>query len=430
MKAVIMAGGRGTRVAALDGTVPKPMLPLGGRPMLAWTIEALVREGVSEITLVIGHLGHAIKEYFGDGARFGARITYFEESEPLGTAGALFYLKDTLTEDFLLLGADLLFRVDLTRFLAYHKEKGGLATLFTHPSTHLFDSVAVDADEMGRVKALLPPTDTRTLTANRTSAGLYLCAPALLRRFTEMKKTDLDREVLAPLAAEGLLYAYNSPEYVRDLGTPERLLAGENDLAAGYPGRAYMGTPRPAVFLDRDGTIIEQVTYLTNPDEVVLLPRAAEAIRLLNERHIPVIIVTNQPVLAHGKLTPTGLAEIHGRLATLLAEGGAFVNDIFYCPHHPHKGYAGEVAELKKVCLCRKPAPGLLLDAALRYNLDLNRSVMIGDRDTDVMAGKNAGCLTAKIGHSETGSIEGCHADITGEALYECIVKFLESGVL
>lgn len=425
MKAVIMAGGKGTRMASLDKDLPKPMLPLGGKPILAREIEVLVREGFTDIILVIGHLGHIIKDYFGDGAHFGAHITYFTEETPLGTAGALFYLKNALTEDFLLLGADLLFDVDLARFLAYHKEKGGLATLLTHPSTHLFDSVAVDADAMGRVRALLPPTPDRVLRGNCTNAGLQICSPALLNRLTAPGRLDLDRDLLAPLADEDALFAYNSPEYVKDMGTPERLLQGESDLAARLPQKAYMGNSRPAVFLDRDGTVNRHIGFVNHPDRIALLPHAAEAIMLLNERHIPVFIVTNQPVIARGEVTREGLSEIHGRLACLLAREGAFVNDIFYCPHHPDGGFAGEVAALKIPCACRKPAPGLLLTAAARYNIDLSRSVMIGDRDTDVMAGKNAGCLTAKIGDSTD-----CRADITGENLYKCISEFLEREVL
>ena len=421
MKAVIMAGGKGTRMASVNQNIPKPMLPLGGKPLLFHTLEALKKEGVTEVLLVIGHLGNVIKNAVGDGSAFGMQITYFEETEPLGTAGALFHLKDVLTEDFLLLGADLLFDVDLARFFAYHKEKGGLATLLTHPSTHLFDSVAVDTREDGRVKALLPPADTRVLTANCTNAGLYFCAPALLTRLTEAGKADLDRDLLAPLAGAGMLFAYNSPEYVKDMGTPERLLQGESDLARGLVAKGHLGTPRPAVFLDRDGTINRHISFLSRPDQIELLPRAAEAIRLLNERHIPVIVVTNQPVIARGEVTREGLAEIHGRLATLLAENGAYVNDIFYCPHHPDGGFAGELAALKIPCSCRKPAPGLLLQAATRYNIDLSRSVMIGDRATDVEAGRRAGCKTALIGMRD--------ADFTGTSLYECVCKILESEV-
>ena len=422
MKAVILAGGRGTRMAALGTDLPKPMLPLRDKPILFHTLEALAREGVGEVILVVGHLGHVIKDAVGDGSAFGVRVTYFEEQSPLGTAGALFHLKHLLTEDFLLLGADLLFRIELTRFLAYHKAKGALATIFTHPSTHLFDSVAVDTDENGCVRALLPPSPDRALTANCTSAGLYLCAPALLNRIRHVGRLDLDRELLAPLAGTGGLFAYRSPEYVKDMGTPERLRQGERDLAAGLPERAYLGKKRPAVFLDRDGTVNRHIGFLSRPAQIELLPRAAEAIRLLNERSIPVIIVTNQPVIARGDVTREGLALIHGRLACLLAEEGAFVNDILYCPHHPDGGFAGEIAALKGPCACRKPEPGLLLQAAARYNLDLSRSVMIGDRATDVEAGRRAGCRTALIGTGQ--------ADFTGASLYECVCKILESEVL
>ena len=418
MRAVIMAGGKGTRVASIAQDIPKPMLSLLGKPILAWQIEALVREGFADIALVIGHLGHVIRSYFGDGAAFGARITYLEEKEPLGTAGALALLKNDLSDDdFLLLGGDLLFDVDLSRFLAHHRACGGVVTVLTHPSTHLHDSTALKVDGSARVTAFLPPDGEKT-RPNRTNAGLHFCSPRLFDRITEVKKTDLDREVLAPLAREGLLFAYHSPEYVKDLGTPTRLAEGERDLGAGIVARGNLRLPQHAVFLDRDGTVNRHVGFITSPDELELLPRAAEAIKCLNDRHVPVILITNQPVVARGEVSEEGLGEIHDRLGTLLAESGAFINDIFYCPHHPDGGFAGEVAALKRVCDCRKPAPGLLLQAAKKYNVDLAASFMIGDSARDVEAGKRAGCRTAAIG-----DIGG--ADICGTDLFDCVTQIL-----
>ena len=418
MKAVILAGGKGTRVASIAADLPKPMLPLLGKPILAWQIEALVREDFADIVLVIGHLGHVIRDYFGDGAAFGAHITYLEEQEPLGTAGALALLKNELAnDDFLLLGGDLLFDVDLSRFLAYHKKKGGVVTVLTHPSTHSHDSTALEVDGNARVTAFLPPGGEKP-RPNRTNAGLHFCSPHLFDRITEVKKTDLDREVLSPLAKEGGLFAYHSPEYVKDLGTPERLAEGANDLASGLVAKGNLKRPQRVVFLDRDGTVNRHVGFVTHPDQLELLPRAAEAIKRLNDRHIPVIIITNQPVVARGEVSEAGLGEIHDRLGTLLAESGAFVNDIFYCPHHPDGGFAGEVAALKRVCDCRKPAPGLLLQAAEKYHIDLAASFMIGDAARDVKAGKNAGCRTAAIG-----DVKG--ADLTGHDLFDCVTQIL-----
>ncbi len=419
MKAVIMAGGKGTRVASIARDIPKPMLSLLGKPILQWQIEALVREGFADIILVIGHLGHVIRDCFGDGAALGASITYLEEKEPLGTAGALALLKNELADDdFLLLNGDLLFDVDLARFLAYHRACGGAVTVLAHPSTHLFDSTALKTENGGRVTAFLPPDKTASDRPNLTNAGLHFCSPLLLDRFTEVKKTDLDREVLAPLAGEGLLFAYRTPEYVKDLGTPERLAAGERDLVSGLVAKGNLKKPQRAVFLDRDGTVNRHVGFVTSPDQLELLPRAAEAIALLNARHIPVILITNQPVVARGEVSEEELLKIHDRLGTLLAKKSAYLDDIFYCPHHPDSGFAGEVAALKRVCNCRKPAPGLLLAAAKKYHIDPAASFMIGDSARDVQAGKRAGCRTAAIGN-----IDG--ADICGTDLFDCVTQIL-----
>ena len=420
MKAVIMAGGKGTRIAALTRNIPKPMLPLCGKPVLEHQIEVLRREGFADIVLVVGHLGHVIKDYFGDGATFGVTLTYVEEKEPLGTAGALALLRDTLADDdFLLLNGDLLFDVDLSRFLAHHREKGGIATIVTHPSTHPADSVLVACDSTDRVTAFLPPEGKREGARNRTNAGLHFFSPALLSHFREAKKTDLDREVLAPLAAEGTLFAYHSPEYVKDVGTPERFSEAERDLAAGIVARGNLSHPQKAVFLDRDGTVNRHVGFVTSPDEIELLPGAAEAIKRLNDRHVPVIIITNQPVLARGEVDEAGLSHIHTRLETLLGERGAYLTDIFVCPHHPDSGFEGEITALKRPCDCRKPAPGLLLAAAEKYHISLCDSYMIGDSERDIEAGRRAGCHTAAIGP--------LLAEITGSDLFDCINQILKN---
>ena len=159
MKAVIMAGGRGTRIAALAGDLPKPMLPIDGRPVLERELGSLREQGVTDVLITVGHLAPAIMEYFGDGSGcspqtgqpFGVHIEYFVEKEPLGNAGALFRIRDRLDEDFLLLNGDVMFDVDLQRFAAFHKVHGGLATLFTHPNGHPYDSGLIVADSEQRV---------------------------------------------------------------------------------------------------------------------------------------------------------------------------------------------------------------------------------------------------------------------------------------
>ena len=419
MKAVIMAGGRGTRVASICHDIPKPMLPLCGKPVLERQVERLSAEGFRDIVLVIGYLGHVIKQHFGDGSAFGVSISYVEENEPLGTAGALALMREQLAgDDFLLLCGDLLFDVDLSRFLAYHRKKGGLSTILAHPNDHPFDSSILRTDKEGRVTAWLGKDEPREFYPNRVNAGLHFFSPRVLDRFTEVKKTDLDRDVLRPLMLEGQLYAYDSPEYVKDMGRPERLAEAEADLLSGRVAGCNLKHRRKAVFLDRDGTVNVYHPFLANKEDFALCDRAAEAIRAINRAGLLAIVVTNQPMIARGELTPAELDEIHEKLATLLGREGAYIDDLLYCPHHPHKGFEGEVPELKVVCSCRKPEPGLLLEAAARYNIDLSASYMVGDREADAEAGRRAGCHTAAIGDFD--------AELHGSDLYDCVMQILE----
>ncbi len=152
-------------------------------------------------------------------------------------------------------------------------------------------------------------------------------------------------------------------------------------------------TRRPAVFLDRDGTVNVEVHYLSQPDQLTLLPTVSESIAMLNARGIAVVVVTNQAGIARGYFPEHRLVEIHQRLVSLLAEKNANLDGVYYCPHHPTAGLGG----YRIVCECRKPMPGMLKRAAQDLNIDLTRSLMIGDRDSDLQAGANAGCQTALV---------------------------------
>ena len=401
-----MAGGKGTRIASVNSEVPKPMIPILGKPILEYQIDCLRRQGYDDIILVVGHLGHVVKDYFGDGSAFGVRIEYVTETEPLGTAGALFLLKDKLGEDFLLLCGDIIFDIDLSRFYACHKAHGGVATLFTHPNSHPYDSGIIMADGEGRVTNWLHKEDERLWYRNRVNAGLHFLSHRVFEQglFHELKKVDLDREVLKPLIPTGQLFVYDSPEYVKDMGTPDRFYAVTEDIRSGKVRQKNLKNKQKCVFLDRDGTLNKYVGFLRDIDQLELLPGAAEAVRRINASGYLAIVVTNQPVIARGEVTVPQLREIHNKLETLLGREGAYLDAIYYCPHHPHKGYEGEVPELKFDCDCRKPKPGMLLKAAEDFHIDLSASYMVGDGDNDVQCGLNAGCTPVKIGQAA----EGC----------------------
>lgn len=397
MKAIIMAGGKGTRVASVNRDLPKPMLPINGKPVLEYQIECLRRQGIADIILSIGHLGEQIQAYFGDGSCLGVQITYIREEVPLGTAGALYYLKGRVREDFFLINGDLIFDVDFHRLMAFHKQHHAAATLLGHPNDHPYDSGIIVADANGRVTSWLTKEDERGWYRNCVNAGIHVLSPGLLEKMDTPKKIDLDREILRPMLPSGQVYVYRTPEYVKDMGTPERISQVENDLKTGLVERKNLGKKQKAVFLDRDGTINRYVGFLRRPEEFQLLDEAAEAIRRINQSGYLAIVVTNQPVIARGEVTWEGLEETHKKMETLLGREGAYLDDIFVCPHHPDKGFPGEVPVYKMACDCRKPKPGLLLQAAKKYNIDLAESWMIGDQPQDTQAGEAAGCRTIRL---------------------------------
>ena len=415
MKTIIMAGGFGTRISQLFPNIPKPLIPIDGIPDLEREVCSLASQGFRDIILTVSYLHEKIEEHFGDGSKWGVNIEYLVENTPLGNAGALFKLN--LKEDFLLLNADAMFDVNFNRFVDFHKEHGGLVTLFTHPNSHPYDSGLLVADKNGAVEQWLAKEDSRPeYYRNRVNAGLHVINPKVLElsgidadrvgtvgENGKPIKVDLDRQLLKPLAGTGKMFCYDSPEYVKDMGTPERYYAVCEDYKAGRVSGKNLQNKQKAVFLDRDGTINKYVGFLRDIDEFELLDGVAGAIKKINASGYLAIVVTNQPVIARGEVSFEELERIHNKMETLLGKEGAYLDAIYFCPHHPHKGYEGERPELKLDCNCRKPKPGMLLKAAQDFNIDLAQSWMIGDGENDIRAGQNAGCRTALIGNETYG---------------------------
>lgn len=440
MKTVIMAGGRGTRISELFPDIPKPLIPICGKPVLEWEICNLRDQGFKDFVFTVSYMADKIQNYFGDGSKFGVNIEYFVEETPLGNAGALIKNRDNLgTEPFLLLIADAMFDVDFNRMVKFHKEKGGLVTLFTHPNSHPYDSSLIIASKDGAVESWLTKEDKRPdFYRNRVNAGLQIIDPIVLELFISRtgikpelvgefddagKKilVDMDRQLLKPLCGKGKIFCYDSPEYCKDMGTPERFSQVSRDFLSGTVKAKNLSQPQKAIFLDRDGTINRHVGYVRNKNDFELLPKVAKAIKKINESGYLVIVITNQPVIARGDVSFEELDLIHNKMETLLGLSGAYIDGLYFCPHHPDKGFKGEISELKFDCDCRKPKPGLIFKAAKDFNIDLNRSWMIGDDARDVGCGKNAGSKTVLLGKDDY------NQDLTADDLFDAIVKIFDA---
>lgn len=394
MKVVVIAGGQGTRIASVNSEIPKAMIPINGKPILEYEIEMALRYGYTDFIFIVGHMGNQIETYFEDGRKWGVNIEYFKEDKPLGTAGALGYLKDKLIEDFFVFYGDTVMDFDMDAMLEYHKMKQSDATLFVHPNDHPYDSDIVDLDNEGRVRKFHnKPHTSDFVSHNIVNAAVFIFSPAILSYIEVGIKSHIEKNVLPACLEAGMrLYGYLSFEYIKDMGTPDRYYSVCEDVITGKVACMNRRNSRPAVFLDRDGVLTKEVNLLCKPEQLELIEGAAEAVRYINQKGYLAVVVTNQPVIARNLCNIDELDYIHSKLETLLGREHAYLNAIYYCPHHPDSGYPEERKEYKIKCSCRKPSPGMLLQAANDWNIDIGKSYMIGDRMSDVQAGENAGC--------------------------------------
>lgn len=399
MKIVIIAGGKGTRIASVADEIPKAMIPIDGKPVIEYQVELAKRYGFIDFIFIIGYLGEQIENYFDNGSKWNVNIQYYKETQALGTAGALAYLKQYLNKDFFVFYGDTVMDIDLKKMLDCHINNQSDATLLIHPNDHPYDSDIVDVDESGKIKKIYnKPHPQGFISRNLVNAALFIFSPKILLNIEEGVKSHIEKDILPKcIDQEMKLYGYISPEYIKDMGTPERYHKVCNDVISGKVSRLNWEFPRPAVFLDRDGVISKEIDLLHSADKLELIEGASEAIKFINEKGYLAIIITNQPVIARNLCTFEDLSYIHAKLETLLGEKRAYLNAIYFCPHHPDAGYPEERKEYKIKCNCRKPSPGMLLDAAKDWNIDLSNSIMIGDRESDVLAGKNAGVKTSVL---------------------------------
>lgn len=431
MKAVIMAGGKGTRLVALtNDQIPKPMAMMNGKPILEWQVQQFRENGITSIMLVIGHLGEIIEDYFDDGSAFGVQIAYYKESEPLGSAGALAYLGDWLdNEPFFLSFGDLLFDIDISRMERFHVQKDALITILAHPNDHPYDSDLVETDASGRVTGFLKKSEPRdTWYDNCVNAGLYIIDPVICQSIPVGVKADLAHDVVFPAVEKNQkVYAYCTSEYVKDVGTPERLKEAETALSSGFVRSRNLKHKQRAIFLDRDGTINKYKGLVFKPEDIELETGVADAIELINRSGYLAIVITNQPSVARGLCEISDIEECHRKIKTLLGQQGAFMDAIYYCPHHPDKGYPEENPAYKVPCSCRKPQTGMIEAACSDFNIDPAMSWMIGDTTVDIETGQRAGVKTVLLdtGLAGTDKKYSTSPDMRCPALLDAVNKIL-----
>jgi D,D-heptose 1,7-bisphosphate phosphatase len=428
MIAFILAGGKGTRLKELTSdSIPKPMVNIAGKPILQYQIEFLAKNNVNKVIISVGCGAQAIKKYFGEGKKFGLTITYSEESQPLGTAGAFKHAAPLFADaqDILVLYGDIIFDIDLQRLINFHNSFSRLGTLLVHPNDHPYDSDLLEVNRINKIIRFIPkPHPAGQLYQNLVNAGVYILKPEIARFIKSGQKLDFGQDVFPTLVANGKdLYAYRSSEYVKDAGSLERFKEVEKDILGGKVYRRNLINKQKALFLDRDGVMNKEVHYLQRPEQLELIEGSAEAVKKINNSDYLGIVVTNQSVVARGLCSEQDVAEIHKKLDVLLGEKQAFLDGIYYCPHHPERGFEGESREYKIDCSCRKPQTGMLRQAEHDFNIDPENSFMIGDATSDIMTGVNANLKTilVRTGYAGKDRKYDCLPDFVFEDLQEAV---------
>ncbi|MCX7771181.1 MAG: HAD-IIIA family hydrolase [Proteobacteria bacterium] len=425
MKLVLLAGGKGTRLGLEN--VPKPMVKIGDKPILEHQIELAKSYGINEIFIMSGHLAHVIYDYFKDGKDFGVKITHITEPYPLGTAGCIKLLENIIRDRFLVFYGDIMINFDIRSFIKFDRKKRGIASIVVHPNNHPYDSDLIETAEDGKVIAIHPKPHQDGFYRNLVNAAVYILSPEIFKYITFGKHVDFGRELFPDLLKKGKeIYAYKTPEYFKDIGTKDRLQKVIEDYEKGKYHIFNKKNKFKAIFLDRDGVINEEVNLLHKHEDLRLIEGSSKAIKKINDSNYLAVVITNQPVIARNLCTLDDLNLIHKKLETLLGNEKAYLDEIYFCPHHPDKGFEGENRAFKIDCECRKPKIGLIKRAVKELKISLNGSYFIGDTERDILCGKNAGLITVAL---RTG--HGCRdmktkPDYFFENLYEAVNFIIE----
>jgi mannose-1-phosphate guanylyltransferase / phosphomannomutase len=437
LRAAIIAGGQGTRIRSItNDTIPKALVPVAGEPIVFRQLELLARYGVTEVAVMAGHLAGPLKEQMPPRAdQLGIRLEFFVEDGPLGTAGGFHAAKDFLSGgDFLVIYGDVAVEMDFMRLAEFHDKNNAVATVVCHPNDHPHESDLLRVDSDDRVLEILPRKQREAgFYRNLVPAAVYCCSDNVFDFITPSVKQDFIKDIFPRMIKEGAsLYAYNTPEYLKDMGTIARYDMVEKDIQSGLFSQMNSSRKRAAVFFDRDGVLNREIPGrgIVNQDQFELLPGAAEAVKQVNQASLLAVVVTNQPQLAKGFLSRRELDGIFAKFETLLGYEGAKIDRYYLCPHHPERGFDGEVAELKIDCECRKPKAGMLLKAVEQLPINLEKSCMIGDTWRDIGAARNAGIFAYGV---RTGfGCRDCSGDSRPDLIFSDVreaVDFVINGV-
>lgn len=393
-EAIILAGGRGTRLQSVVSDVPKPLAQVAGRPFIAWLLDGLAAGGIHRAILATGYLSEQVEAYVG--ARWkGMSISYSVEEEPLGTGGAISRAIDQLHGCAVhVVNGDTYLRFVPAALQAAAESAGTpmAVALAEVEDVARYGAVLVDDGKIGRF------TEKRGSGAGRINAGCYFLSESALSALPREGRFSLEQDFIGPQVAKGNVAAFDDTSDFIDIGIPEDYAKAQIHFDMSTCHRSYVdpqaatqlvraGKPRRALFLDRDGVININHGYVHDRENTDFLPGIFDACRLARDAGLLLIVVTNQAGIARGFYEEARFIAYTAWMHEEFAGRGVPLLATHYCPHHP----LAVVESLRLPCPSRKPSAGMLLTAAGNYGIDLSKSLLIGDKESDLEAGRLAG---------------------------------------
>lgn len=397
---VILVGGKGSRVKSLLKGKSKPEIEIiSKKKIIDFQLEKLSK--LNKKIFFLSNIKYKnLKKYISDNYKKKINFEFIEEKKSLGTAGCLSSLLHKKYNNFIILDGDLIFNIDFIKFLKFHKKKRSDCTLFVHPNNHPYDSDAIEIDDNSKVINLF--NKTRLNKPNLCLSGLKIIKKEVLKNIYKNKYQDFTKDLLKKiLKQKKKVFAYNSREYIKDVGTIDRIKQARKDININKFKFGNYNKKRPAIFLDKDGVIVKLKKNNHYQNNKNIYNKSFKALSKINNSEFLCVMITNQPAVAKGIISVNNLKKDLQKLEVTFGLKNLYFDRVYFCPHHPKKGFKGENKKYKINCNCRKPKNGMFLKAIKELNIDKYNSFMIGDSLSDYYASKKTNIKFVKVGNEK-----------------------------
>lgn len=397
MNLVIPCGGRGTRLKSVIKKKSKALVKINNKELISYILNQCINIKKKYFLLNKNQndLVHFLKK-----KKLQKNIIY--EDRFLGDGGCLSSLKKIKNyhlKDFLIISGDLLINTDIKSFIDFHYKKKSELTFWCHPTDHAIDSDLVKFDFKFKLEKFFKKPHKRNDIGNISTAGIYIIKGNLLNHLPKNLKEYSSRNFFNYILKKNInAYCYISRDFIKDAGTKRRLIYLRK-LLKRRNNKFFDQTKKlPAIFLDRDGVINKEKKNELFSNPMNIFSGVISALKKINKSKFLSVLITNQPAIAKGHLSFKQLNQMHDKMNFYLSSNGCYFDSIYFCPHHPKKGFKGEITKLKKNCSCRKPKIGMIKDAVKDLNINLKKSVFIGNSLSDYKCSLNAGIKYLHIG--------------------------------